>query len=149
MKNLFFIILLTGIGFVSASAQTVQSKQTTALPRHLTSSGAYSEIALRLAELRADMESMRDDYTDQHPKVLENKWTQASLEEDLKTLAQIRETDAGRLTLSLGKMVVRRAELFAEMKAVELQYGEQHQNTKRARKRLDAFSAVLDGIFRQ
>ena len=78
------------------------------------SSPAYAEILLKRTELQASLESIVEDYTDDYPKVLELKHTLGLVQKESARLAAVKASDVSKLTLALGKLVVRKVELETE-----------------------------------
>src|SRR5215212_7551216 len=68
-------------------------------------SPAYAEILLKRAELESDLESLLITYTEDFPKVKASRFELGLLQKDLQNL--LAQPDAGKLTLALGKLMVR------------------------------------------
>ena len=112
----------------------------------IRSSAAYAEALLRRTELQSDLEAMLPDYTEQNPKVLEARFEIGVLTKDMDKMFGVRPSDVARLTQALGKMIVRRAALAAELYRTERKYGKDHPEVQRAKRRVEAFDAAIKEI---
>jgi hypothetical protein len=112
----------------------------------IRSSPAYAETLLRRTELQSDLEAMLPDYTEQNPKVLEARFEIGVLTKDMDRMFGIKASEVGRLTEALGKMIVRRAALAAELYRLQRQYSKDHPEVLRGKRRVDAFDAAIKEI---
>lgn len=132
-----FYLTVFAIAFViPVAAQISAAKQ----------SPAYSELLLRRTELFAELESLSADYTDESPKILDLKYEVSSLEKAMQKLQSAKPADAGKLTLALGKLMVKRASLDAESNRLSRTYSPDHTEVKRVRKKLEIFDAAIREI---
>ena len=81
----------------------------------IRSSAAYSEILLRRTELQADLEALSPDYTEANPKIIDLRFEIAALDKSLEKVFGVKPTETGKLTLALGKLIVRKATLETEL----------------------------------
>ena len=74
LKLAFLPVALTAFGLFVATPVVGQVKKQPSVNRRVQSTAAYSEILLRETELRADVEVLLADYTDDYPKVKESRF---------------------------------------------------------------------------
>ena len=149
-----FLAVIAVFAFsLSANAQTPKpsvtpsEKQGSSSPGPIKSSPAYAEVLLRKTELEADLLSYADDYTDQNPKVIDARFELATLSKDIDRLFAMRPDDVGRLTIAVGKLIVRRAEVETDLNRLLRSYNADHPQVKRARKKAELFRDALNDIF--
>jgi hypothetical protein len=143
--SLSFILLL----FAAVGAQTVKPKPVAPPPAAVNpvkSSPAYAEVLLRKTELEADLEDLVVEYTDEYPKVKEARYELGLLKKELERLAAVSPADAGKLTLALGKLIVRKVELDTNLYFLLQQYNEEHPDVKRARRKSATFEKAIKEI---
>lgn len=128
------------------AAGQVISQKAASVPEAVRASAAYSEILLRKTELSAELESLAADYTDESPKIIDLKYEVAALEKAMQKLQTAKPADAGKLTLALGKLMVKRASLDAESNRLSRTYSPDHTEVKRVRKKIEIFDAAIREI---
>lgn len=114
----------------------------------IRSSAAYAEILLRKTELLADIDAFGADYTEASTKMIELRVELASLDKSLEKVFAVRPTETGKLTQGLGKLIVKKAELDADLDRLLRRYSKEHPETKRAQKRVDRFNAAISEILK-
>ena len=107
---------------------------------------AYAEIVLRRAELESSIEELLVTYKEEFPKVKAARFELGLIEADLAALAGLNDSEAGKLTLALGKLIVRRAQLAAEYRAVSNRYNDEHPATKKAKRKFEIFDRAVKDI---
>ena len=107
---------------------------------------AYAEVALRRAEMEADLESLLLDYTDDFPRVKELKFALGRMKAESDRLTAIPATEKEKATTALGRLVVRKIDLEIELWKLQQNYAEGHPNVKRARKRVEVFENAIKEI---
>ena len=117
MKNIQSIIKTQKIYLIAAllllfSTGISAQKQTASNSSLIKATPAYAELLLRRAELESEVESLLESYTEEFPKVKAAKYELALVNKDLARL--LTQTDVSKLTLSLGKLLVRKNELETE-----------------------------------
>ena len=105
---------------------------------------AYAELLLRRAELESDVESWLATYTEEYPKLKEARFELDLTKKDLKKI--LAQTDAAVLTLALGKLLVRKNQLEANLWALTNQYGGDHPDVKRAQRKVQSFQNSISEI---
>lgn len=120
-------------------AQKIEDKKQT-----IRSSPAYAELLLRKVELESDVESFLESYTEDHPKVKNAKYELSLTNKDLAKL--LTQTDASRLTLALGRLLVRKNQVETEYWELQNQYSKEHPEVKRAQRKALSFQNAVKEI---
>jgi uncharacterized protein involved in exopolysaccharide biosynthesis len=148
MKIIFVVsIVLFASLFVSAQKKPVEKPTPTPASNTqsaVKSSPAYAEILLQKTELSAELENLLLEYTEDYPKVKEIRFTLGLAQKDLEKLLAV--TDASKLSLALGKMLVRKNELSAELWNLQRQFADEHPDVKRARRKVEVFEQAIKEI---
>lgn len=145
-KLLFFIAALTVPVFAQSSKNPPPTPVTNTIAQTAKSTPAYAEILLRKTELESDVESMLVTYTEEYPKVKEARYELAILQKDLDKLLAVSPSDSGKLTLALGKLMIRRAEVGTDLWVKKNQYGDDYPEVKRLKKKLMTFDNAIKEI---
>ncbi len=132
-------------GQTSVKAADVKAGQNSAL-QSLKSSAAYAEILLKKTELQANLESLVLEYTEEYPKIKEIRFTLDALQKETGRLNKMKSADASQLTLALGKLVVRKIELEADVWALLKNYNDGHPDVKRAKRKVEIYEAAIREI---
>ncbi|CAN5754584.1 hypothetical protein BH24ACI3_BH24ACI3_01390 [soil metagenome] len=138
------IVLVVGISLrthAQAEPRPAMTPQT-----HVTSSPAYAELLLRRTEVESDLEALVLEYTDEFPAVVNLKQHLLSIQKEIGLLSKVKAADAGRLTLALGKLMVKRAELQAAHTKLLSGYKEEHPDVKRAKRRIEIYDKAIKDI---
>jgi len=134
-----FIIFLTQ----ASNAQTPVGSEAVFSVR---SSAAYAEIMSRRTSLQADLEALLLDYKEEFPRVRMLRREIAILDSAIETLMKLPISANGKMTATLGKLIVKRAELETESAETMERYGEGHPEVRRARKRVEVFDRSIREI---
>lgn len=86
------------------------------------------------------------EFTEEHPKVQEAKYELQVLQRESDRLMSVKPTDSGKLTLALGKLIVRKVELEAELWSLLKTYKEEHPEVKRAKRKVEIYEAAIKEI---
>ncbi len=141
--GLLLVMVLAGAviaqdkGRPSGSPETINS---------IKGSPAFAEVLLRRADLRSDLESFLPDYTEQNPKIIDIRFELAELDKALDRLYSVKPTELSKLTLALGKMLVRKAGLETDLARVKRSYNDDHPDVRRLKRRLEAYDAAIKEI---
>ena len=114
----------------------------------IKSSPAYAEVLLRKTELQADLESLIADYTEANPKIIDLRFELAALNKSLERLYAVRPTETGKLTLALGKLLVKKAALDTDLNRLQRSYNKEHQEVRRAKRKVEIFEASINEVLR-
>lgn len=112
----------------------------------IRSSAAYAEVLLRKTELQAELEAILPDYTEQNPKVIDGRFEIGVLTRDIDRIYAVRPSEIGKLTLALGKLIVKRAALETEHQRLLRTYNKDHPDVKRAKRRVEIFDSSIKQI---
>lgn len=149
-KTLLAILLipvLAGISFGQKSAGAEASK--TPVPQAVNparSSPAYAEILLVKTERESELESLLIDYTEEYPKVKEAKFQLSVIKKDIERLLAVKPAEVSKLSLALGKLMVRKTEIETDLWALRIRYNDEHPEVKRAKRKLEIFETAIKDI---
>ena len=115
----------------------------------IRSSPAYAELLLHKTELQSDLDSLLVDYTEEYPKIKSIRVELGFLKQEMDRLLAVKPTDAGKLTLALGRLMVRKVELETELDTLRGQYKEDHPDVRKAKKKVDTFESAIKEILGQ
>ena len=141
---MFRFILISTLTLLLSLASFAQQSPKTSNIQAVKSSPAYAEILLRKTELESDVESLLTTYTEDFPKIKESKFELSVIQKDLQTL--LAQTDASKLSLALGKLMVRRAALSTDVWDLQTKYGDDHPDVKRAKRKVSSFDNAIKEI---
>lgn len=141
LTKLFFVIviLLTASSF--SYSQTGETGP-------IRSSPAYSEVLLRKTQIQADLEAFLADYTEANPKIIDLRNELAAINKSLEKIYSVKPTETGKLTLALGKLIVDQARLQTDLARLLRSYGNEHQEVKRARRKVEIFESAINEILK-
>jgi HEPN domain-containing protein len=109
-------------------------------------SAAFAEVRLRRAESEAELEALLAEYTEEYPKVKEIRAFLGFLQKESERLSNAGPGGPERLTLALGKLMVRKAELETEMWKLLETMQPAHPDVKRAKKKIDIYEAAIKDV---
>ena len=143
----FVFVFLT----VFCQAQTSSSanpKKPISIPPTATvkASPAYAEVLLRKTERQAALEEFLLDYTEEFPKVKEIRYELSLIEKEFKKILVVPAAEAGKLSLALGKLMVRKIEIETDLWNLRQQYNDDHPEVKRARRKTEVFDKAIKEI---
>ena len=153
MKLIFLSTVVLTLA-AAISAQTAKGKKAAVdVPAVVTdtqsgarSSAAYAEVVLRRAEAEAELESLVLDFTDEYPKVKVLRYTIGQLQKQGDMLAALKLTDHPKLTLALGKLLVKRTEFETDLWILLQNFADGHPDVKKARKKVEIFDRAIKEI---
>ena len=122
------------------------AQRATASDAHVRSSPAFAELLLRKAELQSELEALRIDYTEEFPRVVDLKHELGLVDAEVKKMLATKPEDSGRLTLALGKLLIKRAELETQHWKLLANYKEEHPDVKRAKERVGIYDQAIKEI---
>ena len=138
--GLLHLTLTLFLAFAAASV----AAQSDAGP--IRSSPAYAEVLLRKTELQSELEAVLPDYTEANPKVIDLRAELANINKALDRIYAVKPTETGKLTLALGKLIVKQAALQTDLARLMRSYNKDHPEVKRARRKLEIFEAAVNEI---
>lgn len=131
------LFIFCGLGFAQTKSQPLNKDAIKATP-------AYAEVLLRKVELESDVESFLESYTEEFPKVKSAKYELELTKKDLARL--LSESDSSKMTLALGKLLVRKNQLETELWTLQNQYNKEHPDVKRTQRKLLSFQNAIKEI---
>ena len=148
MLNKYFIAAVFGVALASSLSVLAQDRKSGPETGSVRSSAAYSEVLLRRTEILSDLEALSAGYTESNPKILDLRTELAALEKETDRIFAVRTSDAGKLTLALGKLMVRKAALEADLSRLNRSYSKDHPDVKRAQRRVEIFETAISEILK-
>ncbi len=112
----------------------------------IKASPAFAEVLLRKTELSADLESFLADYTEQNLKILDIRFELTELDKSIDRLFSVKPTELSKLTLALGKLLVRKAGLMTELLRLQRTSNKDHPEVKRLTRRVEIYEASIKEI---
>jgi len=140
-----FILLLSLACFAQTTGKKL-SPQSSGINQAAKSSPAYAEILLQKTELESQLEDFSTDYTDDFPKVKELRFQLGLIEKETNKLLAVSSADSGKLSLALGKLMVRKTELETNLWLLQAQYKDDYPEVKRAKRKLAVFEKAIREI---
>ncbi len=145
--HLAVYILFVGIlGFLCPIQAQSDIRPSTTPQTHVTSSPAYAELLLRRTEVESELEAMVLEYTDEFPAVIGLKQQLHFIQKEIGLISKVKPADAGRLTLALGQLMVKRAELETSHWKLLSDYKEEHPDVRRAKRRIEIYDKAIKEI---
>lgn len=147
ITKIFSAFAFIALSFAFVQAQTApKTISAKSADNAIKSSPAYAEILLRKTEREAELEGFSADYTEEYPKIREIKYELVVLQNELDKILATSAADAGKLTLALGKLIVRKAELATELASLRRQYNDDHPEVKRAKRKIEVYEKAIREI---
>lgn len=152
IRNYFYLTVLILISSLSCFAQNAPKgslkKTEIVIPstQYLKSSPAFAEVLLRKTELLSEVESLLVTYTEDFPRVKEVRFELDVLNSELTGLLKVKPEEAEKLTLALGKIIVRKAEIETEYWNLKTKYGDEHPDVKRAKRKTEIYAKAIKDI---
>lgn len=137
-----FFLGLAAAAFSQTAARPADAKALA----DIRSSAAYAELLLKRTEVQSELEVLTADYTDEFPKVAEARYTLEAIERERTRLLAIRPADPARLTVALGKLLIRKVEVEVELWGLRKTLQDAHPDVKRARRKVDIFEAAIKEV---
>jgi uncharacterized protein involved in exopolysaccharide biosynthesis len=109
----------------------------------IKSSPAYAELLLLRTERESKLEEFLLDYTEEFPKVKEIKFELGLLNREMNKILALNTSQSGKLTLALGKLIVRKIELETDLWNVRRQYKDDHPQVKRAKRKVEVYEKAI------
>lgn len=129
---------------IAAPAKQPTASAAPTADRRVQSTPAYSEVLLRETELRADVEALLADYTEEFPKVKESRFALGLIGKEKARL--LLAFDVEKMTLALGKIVVRKVDAEVELWRLQQSLADGHPDVKRAKRKVEIYEAAIKEI---
>lgn len=150
IKNSALIIAIVIFSSIISFAQTTKkanngqtNSNSSAVVR---ATPAFAEILLRKTDLEADLEDMIVSYTEENPKVKEARYELGLINTGLDKILAVDASQSSKLTLALGKLIVRKAQLETNLWSLQTKYGKDHVEVKRATRKVEVFDKAIKEI---
>jgi hypothetical protein len=150
-RSIFILTILVAGLAATAFAQKPRATDPNATPANLsplTSSAAYAEIILKRTELQSDLESLVLEYTEEFPKVKEIRYVITLFDRDIERLKKVKADQSSKLTLALGRLIVKRIELETDLWKLQANYKDEHPEVKRAKRRVEIYESAISEILK-
>jgi len=142
-----FLFLFSLIGFAQTNGKIKTGQLVTKqMASAVKSSPAYAEVLLRKTERESELEEFLLDYTEEFPKVKEIKFELGLLNKEMDKILAVNTAEFGKLTLALGKLIVRKIELETDLWNLRRQYSDDHPEVKRAKRKVEVFAKATKEI---
>jgi hypothetical protein len=142
--------LLLGILAIPAFAQESATRAKASVSpedlRAVKSSHAYAEILVRDTELKAELDSLLVDYTDEFPKIKEIRMELELLRSEMDRLLAIKAGDAYKLSSGLGRLILAKIGHQTKLRQLRGQYSDDHPAVRRQRKTVEIYEAAIKEI---
>lgn len=112
----------------------------------IKSTPAFAELLLRKTEREAQLEEFLLDYTEEFPKVKELRFELELLQKQFDKVSAVSASDAPKLSLALGKLMVRKTELEVDYWNLLKQYNTDHPEVKRAKRKIEVYEKAVKEI---
>lgn len=140
----FLVYVATGLAQRPVEKTAEQTKPQSS--NAAAASPAFAELLLKKTELQSELEAIVLEYTEEFPKVKELRHVLSLLDRDIARVSKVKAGDTGRLTLALGKLMLRRIELETDMWKLQNNYKDEHPDVKRAKRKVEIFESAISEI---
>ena len=107
---------------------------------------AYAEVFAQKVEAEAELKVLIIDMTDDAPQVREKKLRRDSLQREIEWLEKLPAASHSKMTLALGKIIVRKVQAEVDQKMLAENYADEHPLIKKARARLAVYKDEIDKL---
>lgn len=147
LQKLVFITFLFLLSVNFCFAQTKNKKEVNPeIARIVKASPAYAEVILRKTELQADLEDLLVSYTQEFPKVQEVQYKLKFIDLEIEKFYNVVPSESQKLTLALGKLIVRKIDLEADFWNLKKRFGDDHPDVVKAKKKVLIFQTAINNI---
>ncbi len=149
-----FLSLFFFFAFIATANEAVaQNRRSPAQERQkvdvtVSETPAFAEVLLRKVELDAELEGLILEYTDEFPRVVNLRHEVGLLNAEIENLRKTPLEQTGKLTLALGKLLVKRAEFSTDLWVLLKTYKEEHPDVKRAKRKVEIYSNAIESILK-
>lgn len=147
IARFFILSAFISLSFFCAAAQ-IAPKIASAKPvtNAAKFSPAYAELLLRKTERESELEEFALNYTDEFPKVKEIKFELGLISQEMERLLAVKAVDAAKLTMALGKLMVRKTELGTDLWNLHQQYTDERPEVKRLQRKIEIYEKAIKEI---
>jgi hypothetical protein len=137
--SLMFVLAFSSICFAQPKAKPTTTNLAKSTP-------AFAEIILLKTEVESALEEFLLDYKEEYPEVKKTRVKLAFINKELDKLLKLDASQMPKLTLALGKLLVRKIELQSDLAALRETYKEENQEVARTKKKLEIFEKAVAEI---
>ena len=152
MRTSYLLVFCLIVGIL-ASVSLAQGNSKTAKPtvnpddlRAVKSSPAYAEVLLHDTELKAELESLLLDHTEEFPKAKDIRMELELLRSEMDRLLAVKTGDSQKLSAALGRLILAKVGHQAKLRQLRLQYSDDHPTVRRQRKTVEVYEAAIKEI---
>ena len=145
---LIFILLPASFSHSQTSVKNGSTQSISAKPgaQTIKSSPAYAELLLRKTERAAELEELLLDYTEEFPRVKQIRFELNLIQKEMDKVSAVNVAEAGKLSLALGKLLVRKIELEVDLWNLKIQYNDDQADVKRAKRKIEIYDKAVKEI---
>ncbi|HEX9962661.1 MAG TPA: hypothetical protein VGB00_17140 [Pyrinomonadaceae bacterium] len=147
VASLVFLLLSALVCFAQTKVKPKPTPTTLPIvnaPSAVKSSAAYAEVLLRKTELEATLDDLSVEFTEEYPKVMETRFALGAIRKEFDRILAV--GDASKLTQGLGKLILRKVELETDLWALRQKYNDEHDDVKRAKRKVTTFEKAIKEI---
>lgn len=112
----------------------------------IKNSPAYAEVLLRRTEQTAELEDLLIEYTEEFPKVKQLRAELVLLNKEMNRILSVNPSEASKLTLALGKLILRKVDLELDYANLQKIYTDDRADVKQAKRKVEIFEAAIQEI---
>jgi len=146
--TLAIFLLLPAALFAQAPARQAPTNLAANI-QAVKSSPAYAELLLQRTELQSALDSLLVDYNETYPKVAELRAQIRLIDVEIGRLLVVKSPDVGRLTIALGKLMLRKVQFETELETLKQQYKDEHPEVRKKQRQVETFEAAIKEILGQ
>lgn len=128
---------------ISATTVTVAPVATIS---KVADTGAYAEVFAARVEAEADLKVLTMDLTEETVQVREKKLERDLLDRDVRWLEALPSTSHIKMTVALGRLLVRKTQAEVDLKMLSANYAESFPTVKKARTRIEVYSSEIQKL---
>lgn len=136
----------SGGAFAQTTGKRASTPNFSATNQAARYSPAYAEILLQKTELESQLEDLLVGFTDDFPKVKQLRFQISLLQKQTDKILSVASSETSKLTLALGKLIVRKTELETELWSLKAQYNDDFPEVKRTKRKVEVFEKAIGEI---
>ena len=90
-----------------------------------------------------EVEALVLEYTEEYPKVKELRQGILFIDRESDRLSKVKTEELPKLTLALGKLLVRKVELETDLWSLQKSYKEEHPDVQRAKRKVEIYEKAI------
>lgn len=150
-RFLLAVVTATAAFIVSFPAETEAQRAQAATPIQadtsaVRSSPAFAELILRKTDLESELEALVIEYTEEFPKVISLRHEVGLINKEVERVLALKPAETGKLTLALGKLMVKKVENETALWSLLKTYKDEHPEVKRAKRKVEIYEKAIKEI---